>query len=89
MTTWRAIEAGADLRDRHGRKLKPLGPASLRKLPSMLEAILDDAIALLANNFDVKWVMSQLTSMRCARCASHHAPGGTSPAVEASLPSRR
>jgi integrase len=60
MTTWRAIEAGADLRDRHGRKLKPLGPASLRKLPSMLEAILDDAIALLANNFDVKWVMAQV-----------------------------
>ncbi len=38
-TIWRA-----DLRDQYGRKLKPLGPASLRKLLSMLAAILDDAI---------------------------------------------
>jgi integrase len=39
-----AIEAGADLRDVLGRKLKPLGAASLRKLLSALAAILEDAI---------------------------------------------
>jgi hypothetical protein len=42
-----AIEAGADLRDPHGRKLKPLGAASLRKLRSWrwtsLPALLDAA----------------------------------------------
>jgi integrase len=39
-----ALEAGADLRDRRGRKLKPLGPASIRKLIDALAAILDEAI---------------------------------------------
>src|ERR1035438_2154835 len=39
-----AIEAGADLRDEYGRKLKPLGPASLSKLLTTLAAILEDAI---------------------------------------------
>jgi integrase len=39
-----AIAAGADLRDERNRRRFPLGPASLRKLISMLAAILDDAI---------------------------------------------
>jgi integrase len=39
-----AIEAGADLRDERGRKLKPLNAASLSKLVSTLAAILEDAI---------------------------------------------
>jgi integrase len=39
-----AIEAGADLRDVYGRKLKPLNAASLAKLISTLAAILEDAI---------------------------------------------
>jgi integrase len=39
-----AIAAGADLRDERGRRIFPLGPASLRKLIDGLAAILDDAI---------------------------------------------
>src|SRR3954469_23508002 len=39
-----AIAAGAVLRDRHGRRLRPLGLASLKKLPETLAAILDEAI---------------------------------------------
>ena len=39
-----AIDAGADLRDRRGRSLVPLGPASLRKLIDCLASILDEAI---------------------------------------------
>jgi integrase len=39
-----AIAAGADLRDERNRRRYPLGPASLRKLISLLAAILDDAI---------------------------------------------
>ena len=38
------IAAGADLRDERNRRRFPLGPASFRKLISMLAAILDDAI---------------------------------------------
>jgi integrase len=40
----KAINAGADLRDHRGRRLVPLGPASLRKLTGGLASILDDAI---------------------------------------------
>jgi integrase len=40
----RAIEAGADLRDRRGRRIVPLGPSSIRKLLVTLATILDDAI---------------------------------------------
>jgi integrase len=39
-----ALEAGADLRDRSGRRVRPLGPASIRKLTSCLAAILDEAV---------------------------------------------
>jgi len=39
-----AITAGAVLRDRHGRRLRPLGLASLKKLTETLAAILDEAI---------------------------------------------
>src|SRR3954451_6829911 len=39
-----AIAAGAVLRDRHGRRLRPLGLASLKKLTETLAAILDEAI---------------------------------------------
>jgi DNA-binding transcriptional ArsR family regulator len=39
-----ALAAGADLRDRHGRKLKPLGPASMRKVIDALAIILDEAV---------------------------------------------
>src|SRR4051812_6665581 len=39
-----AIAAGAVLRDRHGRRLRPLGLASLKKLSETLAAILDKAI---------------------------------------------
>jgi integrase len=39
-----ALEAGADLRDRRGRKLKPLGPASMRKIIDCLAIILDEAV---------------------------------------------
>jgi integrase len=40
----RALAAGADIRDRRGRRAVPLGPASLRKLIDTLAAILDDAV---------------------------------------------
>jgi integrase len=40
----KAIAAGADLRDHRGRRVVPLGPASMRKLTSGLASILDDAI---------------------------------------------
>jgi hypothetical protein len=40
----KAIAAGADLRDYRGRRLVPLGPASMRKLTGGLASILDDAI---------------------------------------------
>lgn len=39
-----AIEAGADLRDHRGRRLKPLGRSSIAKLISTLAAILDEAV---------------------------------------------
>ena len=39
-----ALAAGADLRDRHGRRLRPLSVSSIRKLIDTLAAILDDAI---------------------------------------------
>jgi len=40
----RALDAGADLRDRRGRGMKPLGSASIRKLIDTLATILDEAI---------------------------------------------
>jgi integrase len=40
----KAIAAGADLRDHRGRRVVPLGPASIRKLTSGLASILDDAV---------------------------------------------
>ena len=39
-----ALAAGADLRDRRGRRARPLGPASIRKLIDTLAAILDEAV---------------------------------------------
>src|SRR5215207_1401785 len=39
-----AIAAGAELRDRRGRRLVPLGASSIRKLIDALAAILDDAV---------------------------------------------
>ncbi|MBF6619809.1 MAG: tyrosine-type recombinase/integrase [Patulibacter sp.] len=39
-----ALDAGADLRDQHGRKLRPLNACSLRDIISTLAAILDEAI---------------------------------------------
>jgi integrase len=39
-----ALSAGADLRDHRGRRIVPLGPASLRKLTGGLASILDDAV---------------------------------------------
>jgi hypothetical protein len=39
-----ALAAGADLRDRQGRTLRPLGPASIRNMIDTLAAILDDTI---------------------------------------------
>jgi integrase len=39
-----AIDAGAEIRDRNGRRIKPLGPASIRSVIDGLVAILDDAI---------------------------------------------
>ena len=39
-----AIAAGADLRDRHGRRIRPLGAASMKKLLDALKAILDEAV---------------------------------------------
>jgi integrase len=41
----RAIEAGAVLRDRRGRRVRPLGPATIRKLVACLTAILDEAVS--------------------------------------------
>lgn len=40
----RTIEAGATVRDRRGRRVRPLGPAMLRKLISCLATILDEAV---------------------------------------------
>ncbi len=40
----RAIAAGAVLRDRRGRRVRPLGPALIRKLTDCLAAILDEAV---------------------------------------------
>jgi integrase len=40
----RAIEAGAVLRDRRGRRVRPLGPATIRKLTDCLATILDEAV---------------------------------------------
>jgi integrase len=47
-----AIAAGADLRDRRGRKLVPLSASSIRKAISLLAMILDEALAdeLIAQN---------------------------------------
>jgi integrase len=39
-----AIAAGADLRDERGRRVRPLGPASIRKLIDCLASILDEAV---------------------------------------------
>ena len=39
-----ALDEGADIRDRRGRKAVPLGPASIRKTIDCLAAVLDDAI---------------------------------------------
>lgn len=39
-----SIEAGADIRDRNGRRVKPLSPASMRMVTDGLVAILDDAV---------------------------------------------
>jgi integrase len=39
-----ALAAGADLRDKQGRQVRPLGPSSIRKVIDALAAILDDAI---------------------------------------------
>ena len=39
-----ALAAGADLREKSGRRARPLGPASIRKLVTCLAAILDEAV---------------------------------------------
>lgn len=39
-----AIEAGAELRDRRGRRVDPLGPASIKKIIDTFAAVLDEAI---------------------------------------------
>jgi integrase len=39
-----ALAAGADLRDRRGRRVQPLGPSSIRKLIDTLAAILEEAV---------------------------------------------
>ncbi|MEA2298281.1 MAG: hypothetical protein QOF77_1217, partial [Solirubrobacteraceae bacterium] len=39
-----AIAAGADLRDRFGRRRRPLSASSIRKLIDVLAAVLDDAV---------------------------------------------
>lgn len=39
-----AIAAGAVLRDRNGRRVRPLGPASIRKITDCLATILDEAV---------------------------------------------
>lgn len=38
------LEAGADLRDRYGRRARPLSPTSIRKLIDLLGMILEEAI---------------------------------------------
>ena len=47
-----AIAAGAELRDRRGRRQVPLSASSIRKAISLLAAILDEALAdeLIAQN---------------------------------------
>jgi len=40
----RAIAGGAELRDRRGRRITPLGLASIKKLIETLGSILDEAI---------------------------------------------
>lgn len=40
----RAIDAGAELRDRRGRRVRPLRPAMIRKLADCLATILDEAV---------------------------------------------
>ena len=40
----KAIAAGADLRDERGRRLKPIGPASLKRFLNTLAAIMDEAV---------------------------------------------
>jgi integrase len=40
----RSLDAGAALRDRHGRRVRPLGPAMIRKLIACLTTILDEAV---------------------------------------------
>jgi integrase len=39
-----AIEAGVDLRERSGRRRRPLGPATIRKILGALRSILEDAV---------------------------------------------
>jgi integrase len=39
-----ALAAGADLRDERGRKLKPIGPSSLKKFLDTLASILEEAV---------------------------------------------
>jgi integrase len=39
-----ALESGRDLRDERGRRRRPLGPASVRKVLRALAAILEDAV---------------------------------------------
>jgi integrase len=39
-----ALEAGRDVRDERGRRRRPLGPASIRKVVTAMGAILDDAV---------------------------------------------
>lgn len=39
-----ALAAGADLRDRHGRRLVPLSPASIKKIIQIFAAVLDEAV---------------------------------------------
>jgi len=39
-----AIEAGADLRERSGRRRRPLGPSMIRKVLGALRSILEDAV---------------------------------------------
>jgi len=41
----RSIDAGAELRDRNGRRIRPLGPATIRKLTACLTSILDEAVS--------------------------------------------
>jgi integrase len=39
-----ALDAGADLRDEYGRKLRPLGPASIRGQLTLIAQILEEAV---------------------------------------------